>query len=102
MENGNWENKDTNNSPESSKFFEYKERLNEVLKEVSSLEQDWNMVEQERNKLPFTQKGIQVIEFLSSDKIADGPLIRNFHNELINFIEKENSKGKIRAGLSSV
>ncbi len=94
MDNNSFENTNNNiNENKPSKLFEYKELVNKIIEKVSLLEQDWKMFENEENTFPSNENGIQVIEFLTSDQIADGPFIRNFYYDLEDFMEKENSEG---------
>lgn len=92
--NNSFENTNKNvNENKSTKLFEYKEIVNTIIEKVSSLESDWNKIEEVEDSFPSLKKGIEVIEFLTSDEIADGPFIRNFYYDLENFVEEKNSEG---------
>lgn len=82
------------NKNEYSELLKYKELSSQILGKVSSLEQDWLIFKDKKgNSFPSTKRALEVIEFLTSDEIAEGPFIRDFYYVLENYVEKENSMG---------
>ena len=76
---------------DSSKLIEkYKVIFSDILSKVSVLHQDFDKIKNNPNSLPFTERGIEFLNYIA--ETSEGPFIRNFMEDLERVAENENDK----------
>ncbi len=76
-----------------SPIEKYKLIFSDILKRVSVLHQDFNKLKNNPNSLPFTERGIDFLHYLT--ETSEGPFIRNFMEDLEKTVKDEQGKNNI-------
>jgi hypothetical protein len=73
-------------------IVKFKETLMGISEKISTLDSDFEKIKNGPNSLPFTEKGIEFLQYII--KVADGPFIRNSMDDLEQIVRQESEKEK--------